>query len=426
VAEPVVLVAGGDPRPPSKTLAEAGVPGIGGHSTYVRAHALAVRRAGFEPNIVCIGPRRQTVETDVGVLHWTPLDWEPEWLARNRRHLLIWRFLVLARATEAFVHAHPRVRLLHGFGVYGSSAVLASRALRRQGLATVAVASAYDTMAREARAKLCGVSPDHGSLPRIRLVAELLWTRLVVDRWERRGYVGAQQVLVNYESVRQLLATSYGLGETIRKIPYSSDAAFRETDVPPALPAALALRGPASTPLVVAMSRHDPRKGVDVLLRALGQLRAAGVPFRVCLIGTGPLLAAHRRLAERLGLGGAVIEGFVPDAYPYVHHADVFALPSLEEGSGSLALLEALQAGVSVVASAVDGVPEDVADGENALLVPPGDVAALRDGLAAVLTDLALRRRLGAAARRTFERRFSADVFTAALAGAYADLGVSP
>lgn len=415
VAEPVVLVAGGDP-----------VPGIGGHSSYVRAHALAARRAGFEPHILCIGPGRRTVETDVGILHRTPLDWEPEWLARHRGHLLIWRFLVLARATEAFVRAHPRVRLLHGFGVFSCSAVLASRTLQRHGLATVAVASAYDTMAREARAKLRGVSPDHGSLPRIRLAAELLWTRLVVDRWERRGYVGAQQVLVNYESVRRLLATSYGLGETIRKIPYSSDAAFRETGPPPALPEALTLLRPASAPLVVAVSRHDPRKGVDVLLKALGQLRAAGVPFRACLIGTGPLLAAHRRLADRLGLAGVVIGGFVPDAYAYVHHADVFALPSLEEGSGSLALLEALQAGVTVVASAVDGVPEDVADGENALLVPPGDVAALRDALTAVLADPALRRRLGSAARRTFERRFSADVFTAAVAGAYADLGVSP
>jgi glycosyltransferase involved in cell wall biosynthesis len=81
---------------------------------------------------------------------------------------------------------------------------------------------------------------------------------------------------------------------------------------------------------------------------------------------------------------------------------------------------------VTVVASAVDGVPEDVADGESALLVPPGDVAALGEALAAVLVDPALRRRLGAAARRTFERRFSADIFTAALSDVYADLGVRP
>lgn len=417
MAESVVLVAGGDP-----------FPGIGGHSTYVRAHAWAVRRAGFEPHILCIGPGPRTVDTGVGVLHRTPLDWEPEWLTRHRRHLLVWRFLVLARAAEAFVRAHPRVRLLHGFGVYGCSAVLASEALRRRGFGTVALVSGYDTMEREARAKLRGVSADHGSLPRIRLAAELLWTRVVVDRWERRGYIGARLVLVNYESVRRLLATSYGLGETIRKIPYSSDAAFREPGPSPAPPEALTLLGGGtSAPLIVAVSRHDPRKGVDVLLHALGRLRAAGVPFRACLIGTGPLLATHRRLAGRLGLADSVvIEGFVPDAYAHVHHADVFALPSLEEGSGSLALLEALQAGVTVVASAVDGVPEDVANGESGFLVPPGDVAALGDALAAVLADPALRGRLGAAARRTFERRFSADVFTAALADVYADLGVRP
>lgn len=416
MAEPVVLVAGGDP-----------FPGIGGHSTYVRAHARAARRAGFEPHILCIGRGQRTVETEIGVLHRTPLDWEPQWLRRYRRHLLVWRFLALARATAVFVRAHPRVRVLHGFGVFGCSAVLASRALRREGLATVAVSSAYDTMAQEARAKLRGASPDHGLQARVRAAVELLWTRLVVDRWERRGYVGARVVLVNYESVRRLLMTSYGLGETIRKIPYSSDAAFREMGPSPPLPEALTSLRPASAPLVVAVSRHDPRKGVDVLLHALGRLRAAGLPFRACLVGAGPLLASHARLAGRLGLSDAVVTpGFVPDAYAYVRHADVFVLPSLEEGSGSLALLEALQAGVAVVASAVDGVPEDVADGESALLVPPADVAALGAALAAVLADPPLRRRLGAAARRTFEGRFSADVFTAALADVYADLGVRP
>jgi glycosyltransferase involved in cell wall biosynthesis len=121
-----------------------------------------------------------------------------------------------------------------------------------------------------------------------------------------------------------------------------------------------------------------------------------------------------------------VLTGWVPDPFPYLRAADVFVLPSLQEGSGSLALLEALQAGCAVVASDIDGVPEDVVHGESALLVPSSDAAALGRALEAVLVDAGLRTRLARAARATFETRFSADVFAAAIRDVYADLGVRP
>ena len=112
-----------------------------------------------------------------------------------------------------------------------------------------------------------------------------------------------------------------------------------------------------------------------------------------------------------------VIPGWVPDPFPYLRAADVFVLPSLQEGSGALALLEALQAGCAVVASDIDGVPEDVVHGENGLLVPPGDATALGRMLETVLVDAGLRARLAKGARATFETRFSADVFAAAIQG---------
>jgi glycosyltransferase involved in cell wall biosynthesis len=398
---------------------------VGGHSVYVRSHGLALRRAGFAPHVLCLSPDTGVVETEFGLLHRHPLPPEPAALVRYRAHQAIWRFGRLARAVAAFVRAGPGVRLIHGFGVFAEVAVRAGETLTRWGRAPVLVASAYDTMYREARAKFRGFSRDHGLRARLGQAAQLAWIRLAVDRLERRGYAGARLVLVNYESVRRLLAESYGLGDTLRRIAYASEAAFRPPGARPPLPAHVAALSPATVPLILAVSRHDPRKGVDVLLRALGRLRAAGIPFRACLLGTGPLLDAHRRLATRLGLDGAVaIEGFVADPFPYAQHADVFALPSLEEGGGSLSLLEALQAGVAVVASGVDGVPEDVTDGESALLVPPGDVAALQAALARVLRDPALRRSLAAAGRQTFEARFSADAFSAALTQVYASVGV--
>jgi len=162
---------------------------------------------------------------------------------------------------------------------------------------------------------------------------------------------------------------------------------------------------------------------VDVLLRALSRLRSEGISFRACLLGGGPLLSAHRRLVERLGLEGSVLlPGFVPDSFAFTRHADVFVVPSLEEGSGSVALLEAMQAGLAIAVSRVDGIPEDVTEGFDALLVEPGDEGELAGALRRLVTDRACRSELGARARQTFEERFSAHALTAELQAVYARL----
>ncbi len=233
-------------------------------------------------------------------------------------------------------------------------------------------------------------------------------------------------LLVNYDSVRAILAAEHALRVPVRRFPYAPLSAF--ADRAPAArralaPAAVAPLRPAGAPLIVAVSRQDPRKGIDRLVRALGALHADGVPFRACLVGTGRLLAAHRALADRLGLApSTALPGRVEDAFAVLRQADVFVLPSLEEGSGSLALIEAMQAGCAIVATRVDGIPEDVDDGENGVLADPDDPLALRDALARVLGDAALRARLAAAARATFERRFAAPALVSAVRALYTEL----
>jgi glycosyltransferase involved in cell wall biosynthesis len=177
---------------------------------------------------------------------------------------------------------------------------------------------------------------------------------------------------------------------------------------------------------VLAVSRHDPRKGIDVLLLALAELAASGVEFRACLVGPGRLLDAHRRLAAELGLDEqVVITGRAEDVRPYYDCADIFVLPSVAEASGSVSVLEALRAGTAVVASACDGIPEDLTQEYDALLVAPGDVQALSRALTLVLTDPARRARLAQRGHATYERKFSAAGFEAALGSVYAELTAS-
>ena len=116
----------------------------------------------------------------------------------------------------------------------------------------------------------------------------------------------------------------------------------------------------------------------------------------------------------------------MPDAYRYLEHADVFALPSLEEGSGSVSLLEAMQAGVASAVSRVDGLPEDVVDDHSALLVEPGDPAALATALRRLFSDPDLRRRIAHQGQRQFRERFSAEAFAADIQRVYSALGFAP
>lgn len=416
----VVFVAGRDPRDEVS----------GGHSAYVRSYARAALCAGFVPRLFCAARDSRVEETDFGIVHRVASPVRPfRQLAAGGHAPWVARAIVeLARRGGGDAAGGPGAPplLIHGFGVWGSIGVLAAERLRRLGRRAVVVVGSYTTYEEESRAQVRGARAY--GLPR-RLVqgVEHLWIRLAVERWERRGYLGAERVLINYESVRRLVAAKYGEAVRCQKLPYTCEAAFLRPAGDGGEPPEIAAPGPGRAPLLVSVARHEARKGIDVLLHALARLRAAGVPFRACLVGGGPLLAAHRRLAASLELDGTVvIPGSVRETLPYLAGSEVFVLASREEQSGSLALLEALQQGLAVVASGVDGIPEDVSDGDDALLVPPGDPQALAAALGRVLGDVDLRRRLGRRARETFAARFAPAVVAAALQELYASLGVEP
>ena len=411
----VVLIAGKDP------LLEIG----GGHSAYVRAHARAAIRGGMNPHVFCVSHRPGVVETEFGTVHrvrsLVPMRVRAGMGARSYMPLAVIHAPQLAGAISRFLRHRPGPHVVHGFGPWAHAGLAVRERLRRQGGVAATIAGVYTTIRHESQAIVAGLGPAHGMGIKARALAKHVWMTRVVERLERRTLAETELLLVNYESVRALLPPARRDPPVCRLVPYTSESAFLHdgTEMPPC-PASLARPDEAGVPVIVSVSRHDSRKGVDVLIQALVILKDMGVPFRACLVGGGTLLEDHRRLAERLGISDvATVEGFVEDVWPYLRHAGVFVLPSLEEGSGSLSLIEALQAGSAVVASRCDGIPEDVEDGEGALLVPPGDREALAHALARLLRDPALRAALSHGARRAFERKFRADRFADALATVY-------
>lgn len=164
---------------------------------------------------------------------------------------------------------------------------------------------------------------------------------------------------------------------------------------------------PNGAVLLLTVGRLTVQKGHTVLLDAIAQLKTSQAVF--VFAGDGPLRAELERKAQQLGIGQQVrFLGVREDINELLLAADIFVQPSLWEGL-SLALLEALLAGLPVLAARVEGVVDVVEDGDSALLVPPKDVAALAAAIERLLKDGTLRKRLGAAGQRRAKTRYGVE-----------------
>lgn len=186
---------------------------------------------------------------------------------------------------------------------------------------------------------------------------------------------------------------------------------------PPAPEPEPAPRDPADgAPVVLYAGRLRTRKAVAVLLAAFARLRVEHPAAVLVVAGDGEQRPALEAQSRRLGIAAAVrFLGAQPrDAMPALYAAaDLFCLPSLYEGF-PLAILEAMAAGLPVVATAVAGVPEAVEHGVTGLLVPPEDAAALARALAELAADPERARRMGEAGRRRVETDFTIPRIAAA------------
>lgn len=174
-----------------------------------------------------------------------------------------------------------------------------------------------------------------------------------------------------------------------------------------------------STPLVGVVGRLETQKGHLHLLDAWPHVVAEFPDARLVVIGEGSLHPALDDQARRLGIAGSVIfTGFRDDVPRLLDALDVLALPSLYEGM-PLTAIEAAAMARPIVATAVDGTPEVVADGATGLLVPPADSAALSRALRTLLRDPQRARAMGGEGRRRALERFDLARHVEATAAVY-------
>ena len=249
-------------------------------------------------------------------------------------------------------------------------------------------ASMYGALACRFHRRPVLVTSEHGTDP---------WKR-PRHRWVERAIVtpvAAARICVSEEILRVRRDLDGIAAEKLGCIPNG-------TYVPPAL-----VRPDRQPPVVGTVGRFVEEKDYSTLLRAAAQLRQGGTAFRLCLLGDGPQRGRLQQEVVDLGLETCVtLPGSQRDVASWLAGFDIFAMSSTREGQ-PLALLEAMAAGLPIVATHVGGIPQTVEAGREGLLVEPRNPGALAEALRQLMGDYARRIEMGARARQRVERDFS-------------------
>ncbi len=267
--------------------------------------------------------------------------------------------------------------------------------------------------------------------PHVWHVREIVWQSGLVRRVERLLTRLSDRVIVTSEAVGEIFRGRAGeLAGNVRRIPNGVDLdAFAPGRSAERVRATLGF--PADAPLAGVVCRLDAWKGVDVFLRAAARTRAALPAARFVVVGgaiEGQETYARelKALATTLGLDDVLRFTdwrYGPADMPDVYGAlNLVVLPSREPEPFGLVLVEAMAAGLPVVATNHGGPREICVDGESGMLVPPGDPDRLADAMRALLAHPARARAMGQAGRRRAESRYDLRATVRAIEALYDEL----
>lgn len=161
-----------------------------------------------------------------------------------------------------------------------------------------------------------------------------------------------------------------------------------------------------------AIGRLSPEKGFDLLLEAVAGLIAEGKDVQLLLLGEGEMRRRLERRVQELALEKRVLmPGYVENARNCLPFLQLFAMPSLTEGL-PIVLLEAMQAGIPLVASAVGGIPDVLDNGRAGHLIEPGNAASLQRGISEVVRNPTAAGQRVQAARQRVRNQYSSQTMT--------------
>jgi glycosyltransferase involved in cell wall biosynthesis len=250
-----------------------------------------------------------------------------------------------------------------------------AKLVKREGIRLIHTHSPRTALLGNVAARLAGVPMIHYVHSPIERDTESRWRNVRNDLVEKFSLRGKGRLIVVSGSLEQHLRSRGYAGERICQVPNGVPISERTRMI----------YTPGDELAVGMVALFRPRKGIEVLLNAMARLREAGVSMHLRAIGpfeTPEYQRSVLELTRRLGLERCITwSGFTSNVFAEFRHMHLFVLPSLFGEGMPMVLLEAMAAGLPVVSTRVEGIPQVVRDGQDGLLAAPGDPQGLADAL---------------------------------------------
>lgn len=264
----------------------------------------------------------------------------------------------------------------------------------------------FTTFKHEGKGLLDGlVLSDYGLIRKIKYL--IIYNTLVqfLSYFERKVIKNSDFILVHYRSTKEILEKEFKFRKDkfIYTPCYSVETFNKERE------SLHEVEHKFESPVSLTICRQEARKGINYLLYAIKEV-VYDYKKDICflIIGNGDLLQANIELSRKLKVFNQVhFLGFVKNIEPYLGKADMFILPSIEEGSSAISLQEAMKHRLPIITTDCDGMPEDIIDGFSGILVPPKNSSKLAGAIVRLLEDNHFAQKLGKNAKEVYESRFS-------------------
>lgn len=367
-----------------------------GYASYAYNLAKILTNLGYQVKIFVFGSESKIIKSQIGTIHIIGSK-----IFSILRYQEMAGLAILAPKLAVSIvrslSATSRT-IIWGLGPWGLSAVFLKLLFPKK---IILLADYFTSIKHEFLGTLSGVTiADHGLWNKLQI---FLAYGAIIQFYTIFEYFLlnlSDKVITHYYSTEKILANQFGIKtKKFIRLPYcveleNTSKVDRDTS-----------EVKMGKPFIISVCRHDGRKGINFLLHAFAILSSRKLKYSAVIIGTGKLRNKHLQLAEKLGLKNIYQPGLVPDIKPYLKKADLFVFPSVEEGSSSLAVLEAMKAELPIVSTNVDGIPEDLENNKSALLISPKDPIALSLAIEKLLKNKALAKKLARRAYLDYQKK---------------------
>ncbi len=369
-----------------------------GYASYSKNLCKTLKGIGITPKIFCFGPKDKIQNTEIGRLFVISSKLLSYPLFKNQE---MGALSILAPKLALLMNRELRKdksAIIWGIGPWSLAGSLTKLFFKSQ---VFLVADYFTSIKHEFEGTLSAINVrDYGLSTKLKSMLMYITVIQLYTLLERFLLKKSDKIITHYKSTRLILMKQFGIkNHKFAHLPY-----FIESRIEPE-PNKITNKFQ-----IVSISRQDGRKGINFLLHAFKIMNDKGIKYSAVLAGEGKMLEPNKKLAKILNLRNVGFPGFIKNKDELLKNATIYAFSSLEEGSSSISVLEAMACGLAIVSTDVDGISEDIETGASGLLVPPKNPASLANALEKLITNPKLLRKLGNEARRQFEMKHDPEI----------------